>query len=109
VQTLGKRINNVEVKSNNESWFNLTDSLNKFLDILRLMNKSTNATLKYCYRVQRTVPTMVYLDKEMFYQVLMLLVNLMIRDLNNLDLISILIQTTGQSLEVRISYHMLDI
>jgi hypothetical protein len=33
----------------------------------------------------------------------------MIRDLNNLDLISILIQTTGQSLEVRISYHMLDI
>jgi hypothetical protein len=49
---------------------------------------------------------MVCLDKKMFEQVLMLLVNMIIRDLNNLQTIMITVKITGQNLTILITYSL---
>jgi hypothetical protein len=49
--------------------------------MLRLQNASTYGSLKFTSRVQQKVPEMFCLEKEKFEQVLMLLVNLIIRNL----------------------------
>jgi hypothetical protein len=76
--------------------------------MLRLQNKSTKDTLSFCSRIQKNIPAMVCLNKEKFEQVLMLLVNLMIRDLTNLAVIKIAIEMTGQNLKVRIFHNLHD-
>jgi hypothetical protein len=51
------------------------------MEMLRLQNASTCENLKITSRVQHNVPQMVCLNKEKFEQVLMILVNLIIRNL----------------------------
>jgi hypothetical protein len=47
---------------------------------------------------------MVFLDREKFEQVLLILVNLIIRNLKNLELINILINKSGTELYAQIFY-----
>jgi len=71
-----------------------------------MQNKSANVELKFISRVHKDAPTMVFLDKEFFEQVLLLLINLIIRGFKNLEKIKILIKMDGNYLCARITHSL---
>ena len=72
-----------------------------------MQHKSTNAALKFISRMDKNVPGTVCLDKEMFEQILLVVVNLIIRNIKNLSQIQISVYMRGHSLYAHINHDSL--
>ena len=79
-----------------------------FCEMLKIENKLDFSELDFAHRMKINMPTMICIQKKRLLQVLLLLINLIIRKLTNLSNIFLMTELRdrgkGEELEVQISY-----